>query len=259
MFPERREFYMGFCSASLGLGMMLGPVIGQIIYVKTSFQGTFFFFTGLISCSFILAMLVIPSTFNQVRSNVNESILQAPHLVGGGAHKEKRPLLNSTISNPMAMQSYQRITYKEMLMDRRVMFALMSACVAMIFMFFFDSILSDHIVKDLSMETDIGYFFGLICLAYAISAPIVTLLCRYIKRRYVSLFSYLIATAGLLCFGPSKMLNFPEKNIPLTVTGLILLGMGASAIFVPLLAEIIEAIQVKYCVGNTPFVFDKAS
>jgi predicted MFS family arabinose efflux permease len=55
---------MGFCSASLGLGIMLGPVIGQLIYSRLGFQNTFFFFTGLITFSYILAMVVIPSTFN---------------------------------------------------------------------------------------------------------------------------------------------------------------------------------------------------
>lgn len=141
-----------------------------------------------------------------------------------------------------------------------MIFALMSACVAMILMFFFDSILSDHLIKDLLIpKGDIGYFFGLICLAYALSAPLVTWLCKHIKRRYVSQMSYLIATLGLLCFGPSRVLGFPEKSIPLTMVGLSLLGMGASAIFVPLLSEIIEAIQLRYCVGDSPYVFDKAS
>jgi hypothetical protein len=28
----------------MGLGLMLGPVLGQIIFTKLGFQGTFFFF-----------------------------------------------------------------------------------------------------------------------------------------------------------------------------------------------------------------------
>ena len=54
--------------------------------------------------------------------------------------------------------------------------------------------------------------------------------------------SFLIATLALLCLGPSKLLNFSDNSTILTLIGLALLGVGASAAFVPLFAEIIEAI-----------------
>jgi hypothetical protein len=35
---------MGYCSAAVGLGIMLGPVIGQAIYTWVGFQDTFYSF-----------------------------------------------------------------------------------------------------------------------------------------------------------------------------------------------------------------------
>jgi predicted MFS family arabinose efflux permease len=43
-FTDCREVYLGYCSTAMGLGLMLGPVLGQIIFTKLGFQGTFFFF-----------------------------------------------------------------------------------------------------------------------------------------------------------------------------------------------------------------------
>lgn len=132
-----------------------------------------------------------------------------------------------------------------MLKNRRVLIASLSAMVSMVLMFFFESILSDHLIVDIKVsDNDIGYFFGVICLVYAISAPLIGWLCRNVKRRYVSQTAFLVAAVALFCFGPSKLLGLPPKSIVLTVTGLALLGIGAAAIFVPLLSEIIEAVQL---------------
>jgi len=54
----------------------------------------------------------------------------------------------------------------------------------------------------------LGFFFALICLTYAISAPFIGLLTRVVARRYVTCASFFIATLALFMFGPSKILGF---------------------------------------------------
>jgi hypothetical protein len=57
----------------------------------------------------------------------------------------------------MSVHEGHRITYGQMIRDRRVLMDLISACVAMILMFFFDSILSDHLIYDVGVsDKDIG-------------------------------------------------------------------------------------------------------
>jgi predicted MFS family arabinose efflux permease len=73
-----------------------------------------------------------------------------------------------------------------MLKDRRVFVAVISSTVAMIFMFFFDSILSDHLLDIGISDIDIGYFFALICFAYFISALFVNWLSKKMKRRFIT-------------------------------------------------------------------------
>ena len=157
-----------------------------------------------------------------------------------------------------------------MLTERRVLIAVISSAVAMVLMFFFDSILSDHLLDIGVPESDIGkhnpvlklslgYFFGLICFFYIITAPAIVWICKKVKRRYVTQVSFILASVALFCFGPSKVFGLPYKSIPLTLAGLALLGVGAASIFVPLLSEIIEAIQLKYVIGESPYLIDKAS
>lgn len=95
----------------------------------------------------------------------------------------KRPLINSSL---VSSAHHQGITYLQMLRERRVLVALISSAIAMILMFFFDSILSDHLLDIGVSDSDIGYFFGLICFFYVISAPAVLWLCKKMKRRYVT-------------------------------------------------------------------------
>ena len=54
--------------------------------------------------------------------------------------------------------------------------------------------------------------------------------------------SFIIAAAALFLFGPSYVFRLPARSISLTIAGLALLGISASSIFVPLLAEIVESI-----------------
>ena len=74
----------------------------------------------------------------------------------------------------------------QILKIRRVILSLTTASIAMILMFYFDAILSDHLLVDVKVsEKDLGYFFALICFCYAGSAPLILWICKKFKRRYV--------------------------------------------------------------------------
>lgn len=104
----------------------------------------------------------------------------------------------------------------------------------------------------------VGYFFALVCLTYALSAPFIGLLTKIMARRYVTCCSFFIATIALFMFGPSKLLGF-GKNLAISTVGLGLLGVGCSVIFVPLLSEIIEGVQEKENIGESAELNDKAA
>ena len=98
-----------------------------------------------------MAVIFIPRNFDNVKG-VKDSIVRAPHLVGNPGRKETK----RNVINTMSISEPKRITYGDMLKDRRVLMAAISAGSAMILMFFFDSILSDHLLEIGVSDKDIG-------------------------------------------------------------------------------------------------------
>lgn len=64
---------------------------------------------------------------------------------------------------------------------------------------------------------------------------------------------------ALILLGPSKLFGLHIGSLALTIFGLIFLGIGASALFVPLLPDIIESIQLEYALGENPNLLSKAA
>ena len=114
----------------------------------------------------------------------------------------------------------------------------------MIFMLFFDSILSVRLIKLGVSENKIGLVFGLASLIYMISSPLVGILCKYIDKRFVMLLAYIVSPISLFLFGPSKFFNLPDK-LNLLLAGISLCGLSVPLIVVPLIPELIDAVKDK--------------
>ena len=100
------------------------------------------------------------------------------------------------------------------LKNRRAMMATVSAVFAMIFMLFFDSILTIYLISELKIGensagkindiyNNTGYFFALICATYALSSPFVGILTAFAPLRWLTFISFIIASGALLMLGPS--------------------------------------------------------
>lgn len=128
--------------------------------------------------------------------------------------------------------------------NRRALFAAMSSGFAMLFMLFFDGILSIRLV-DMGMEEKyVGYIFSISCFCSTAMAPFAGLLCKYVNKRLITFISFIVSSIALLFFGPSELLGFPDK-IGILIFGIAFLGVAIIFIFVPLLPEIIEVVSEK--------------
>lgn len=67
LFPEKKMIYLGFCSTFRGLGCMLGPVVGQMIYTGTNYDFglTFYIFAGILTPFMLLALFLLPRSLNK--------------------------------------------------------------------------------------------------------------------------------------------------------------------------------------------------
>ena len=67
------------------------------------------------------------------------------------------------------------------------MIAALASMFAMIFMLFFDSILSERLKTKFGIgENESGYIFALGAFCFAFSSPFVGMLCKVIPRKYVT-------------------------------------------------------------------------
>jgi hypothetical protein len=72
------------------------------------------------------------------------------------------------------------------LTNRRALIAVLSATFAMIFMLFFDSMLSLRLKEMGVPENDIGFIFAGACFIYAVFSPVTGYLCKYIQRKCIT-------------------------------------------------------------------------
>jgi len=65
-YPIERNRYFGYCESATGIGMMGGPIIGQIFYSAFGFQGCFYATAGVLLIASIISFKFIP---NEINSN----------------------------------------------------------------------------------------------------------------------------------------------------------------------------------------------
>ncbi len=124
LYPEKKMIYLGFCSTARGLGCMLGPVVGQVIYTGTKYDFglTFYIFAGIIAPFMLLALFMLPRSLNK-KAN----------------HQEQNP----DESKAIYLDEYQ-FSYLQILKNFRAVLSLISAITILILTLFFDAIISPH-------------------------------------------------------------------------------------------------------------------
>jgi len=145
-FPKRLEAYIGYCQAAVGLGLMLGPVLGQLIYTKVEYAATFYIFAGILTCALIVVLFIIPSHLNHVAFDQSKtpSMVESKDGELGNQMAQFIPSEAETVRNFISIFK-RTIEYKIFFRNPRAMIAAISSMFSMIFMLFFDSILSDHL------------------------------------------------------------------------------------------------------------------
>lgn len=63
-FPTKKETYIGYCQAAVGIGLMTGPVLGQALYSFFRFEKTFYIFAIVLAIAMVTLMIVIPNSIN---------------------------------------------------------------------------------------------------------------------------------------------------------------------------------------------------
>jgi hypothetical protein len=92
----------------------------------------------------------------------------------------------------------------------------------------------------------IGYIFAGLALVYSLFSPLIAYTAKLIPVRYITFISFGFAVLGTFLMGPSMLLGEDQEyNRVMSITGFIILGVTTAGVFVPLLSEIIDALEEK--------------
>ena len=69
-----KDRYIGYVEMALGVGDMVGPAIGGLVFEVAGFSGTFAVFGGMITVGIILSVIWIPKRLN-IMSFQNSKII----------------------------------------------------------------------------------------------------------------------------------------------------------------------------------------
>ena len=59
-FPEDSDKYLGWAEAATGLGLMVGPALGSLVYGFFQYFYTFIFFAGMLVVGGIILIIALP-------------------------------------------------------------------------------------------------------------------------------------------------------------------------------------------------------
>lgn len=117
---------------------MVGPVMGSMIYSSLGYENTFFVLSGLLFVSCVFVFFILPGRLNK---------LDEP-AVDAEADQERN-----------SVEAEKQVTFKMFLFNGRAMMATFSSMIAMVFMLFYNGILSVHLQKNMGVSEDnIGKF-----------------------------------------------------------------------------------------------------
>jgi len=75
--------------------------------------------------------------------------------------------------------------------------------------------------------------------------PFIFIYTRYVSKRVVIISGFALLAFSMLLIGNSPWLWIPE-SLRFTMLGLVMLGLGFSAIVVPIFPEILEGVEQKH-------------
>lgn len=62
--PDKVEQLVGYTSMAQGMGLMMGPLLGTLLYVWLDYTATFLFFTVFIFVCGIICVFLLPASIN---------------------------------------------------------------------------------------------------------------------------------------------------------------------------------------------------
>lgn len=93
----------------------------------------------------------------------------------------------------------------------------------------------------------IGFTFAVPTFSYILTGPLILpIITKKFEQRATMMCGFFILGLSMFLVGPSKILGFPETSVAMMIIGLFILGMGAAWTVIPVIPEMLNAVDGKY-------------
>lgn len=174
-FKENREKYLGLAEATAGFGLMMGPVLGSLVYSFTNYVWTFIIFGIILAFNLIFIYSALPNELN-FAPDEEEDIEEDGQV---------------SVAEPIV------VTYGMFIKNRQSLFAFISCTLVCVYASFNEAFVSLVIESYDISESYVGYILAIPCAMYIISAALVSNIIGAFPRRLFILIAFLISGVSL--------------------------------------------------------------
>ena len=160
----------------------------------------------------------------------------------------KRKLTEDLDRDDTNEHSTNKISYFQLLKNKRVLFAAISNFFNILFLTVGQPVFGPRLTRDYGLsDAWVGAWFALPTIFYIITGPFLLpkLTKGFEQRALIMLGFFTFALSGYLV-GPSQIFGFPSKSAVMMISALCILGTGAAFTIIPIIPEMLDAVKDKY-------------
>lgn len=234
LYPTSVEQKIGIMEMLTGVGLMLGPLIGGLLFELGGYQTPFYSMAALF-------FVVIPLIWNNLPPDNSSSPNFSPLLEDEIPKKDKKTL-----------------SLIKFLTNRQIICMFIVVILPNCGLCFLQPTLSSHLHSFTSSTLLISAIFSVGTIFYALFMPIISVLPKSIDRRLWIILGTLLVTLSSFLLGPEPVLNLPF-SIAWPIFSLSILGTGCAICLLPAIPEFIELGVALVGEGEKEKVGDMAS
>lgn len=246
-FPDDREDNIAILEAGVGIGMLLGPLLGALLYTIGGYMFPFYF----VAFSILLLSPLLKSTIDfieQREKEITQDKLGANRIEVEGNETDDKIVVVDTesgqVGEPEAPKPELEVTFTMLCAVPMFIFGLLSQVYIYAGIGFLAPTFSIHMVNNYEGfdEMWVGIFFAMPAVTYIINTPLVPYWCKLFGRKRTLLYGSIIFCLSVYFIGTSPLLSLPDS--PKTIfIGTLMLGFSACMVTVPILPEMLHVIE----------------
>ena len=213
LYPETVEKKISYMEILTGVGLMLGPLIGGLLYSLGGYECPFYFMAGFF-------FLITPVMLGRLPPDIKEKV--KAEVIGEANEVKEKP-----------------ISVGRFFLNRKMFMTFLIVVIPNASFGVLQPTFTNHMHDYTDNTMIISIMFSIGTFAYAFSMPIMSILPkRYDRRLWLLIGLFLCSVSGFL-LGPERILNLPH-NICFVIIGISILGVGCAFSMVPSIPEFMD-------------------